>query len=86
MADSPALLPPGDEPVTRLFAGKSPEVRSGSLDQTPRIFSQRASAKTVEGKPAYSTLWEVPGLTFDEAFWRGLGSQQQHSGVRPFGR
>ena len=27
MADSPALLPPGDEPVTRLFAGKSPEVR-----------------------------------------------------------
>jgi hypothetical protein len=27
MADSPALLPPGDEPVTRLFAGKSPMVR-----------------------------------------------------------
>lgn len=27
MTDSPALLPPGDEPVTRLFACKSPEVR-----------------------------------------------------------
>jgi hypothetical protein len=57
-----------------------------SLDKTPWIISQRPKAKAARGKPAFSTSWEVPGLTFDEAFWRGFGSQQQHPGVRIFGR
>jgi hypothetical protein len=33
MADSPELLPPGDEPMTRLFAGKSPMVRIQTTGQ-----------------------------------------------------